>query len=185
MCAPTLWKSEFMYPFYVNNSESNLLLQFDRKRSEDEDKSSTEKYSEWWCANLTINSHESFFYRVGEKLDNLSENSRRHRFWGAGSRGSSYSSTIFSFSLRTQAPFTRKISFFFTSIFSAFSSFLVANLLLLLRLHFKQTRGRKCFLVRSENQFTNRPRTEANFNFIEIRARRKTFIFLLLHHREK
>lgn len=27
---PTLWKSEFMYPFYVNGCEFNLLLQFDR-----------------------------------------------------------------------------------------------------------------------------------------------------------
>lgn len=34
MWEPTLWKSEFMYPFYVNGVESNLLRQFDEKKTE-------------------------------------------------------------------------------------------------------------------------------------------------------
>lgn len=30
-CEPTLWKSKFMHPFYVNGPESNLLLQLDER----------------------------------------------------------------------------------------------------------------------------------------------------------
>lgn len=54
--APTLWKSEFMYPFYVNGSESNLLLQLGRGKSE----SFTKLYSDYKLSLRTQNFSDNF-----------------------------------------------------------------------------------------------------------------------------
>lgn len=66
-CEPTLWKSEFMYPFYVSGCESNLLLQFDSKEGKRDEKNSTINLT--LCSSFSRNFHKMYLFEALYTVD--------------------------------------------------------------------------------------------------------------------